>query len=41
METLLQFALLAVVVICLLAISWRRSDPHHEFMIQMYGRLLR
>ena len=35
MGTWLPWALLAFVAILVMAMPWRRPDPHHEFMLKM------
>jgi len=39
MEYLLPLSLLAVFVVLLAAMPWRRPDPNHEFMIEICRRL--
>ncbi len=39
MSYLLPLALLGVVLVLLLVIPWRHSDPNHVFMLEQWKRL--
>ncbi len=41
MPDLLPWSILLVTVLLVVAMPWRRSDPHHEFMSELCRRLKR
>ncbi len=39
MSYILPLALLALVLVLILSIPWRRGDPNHAFMLEQWKRL--